>query len=247
MNDFQHPKGLLHSDPEASNVLKQQAYRDWYNSAANLAAAKARLNRIRLYQNQYAVLDQDIDNFRTSRSWLVSQHGEEEGYLLLDYFDLLVSYLFQRNFYTELFDWCEDGLHVCPRLQSNPGTLLFLKGKALNALGSWQEAIHCYRAAIEASSGTDRHTYAHATLALGRLQFNQGDYSVALKTLEHVEKLLLELSDHEHVATVYSERALSLYLKAEHMRQQLGETSTSDLLMLGVVFVRQGSNRANLA
>jgi tetratricopeptide (TPR) repeat protein len=247
MSNFQHLEVLPLYDPEAGNILNQQIYMDWYNAAANLAAAKVRLGRIRQYQNQYIVLDQDIDNFRFSRSWLASQHREEEGYLLLNYIDLLEAYLFQRNFFTELCDWCEDGLQACQRLHSNPGALLFLKGKALNALGSWQEAMLCYQAAIEASAGTDQHIYADATLALGRLQFNQGDYSIALETLDHAEKLLLDLEDQEQVATVYSERAayylnradpdraLSLYLKAEHIRQQSGGTSTSDLLMLGVV------------
>ena len=173
-------------------VLELKMYRDWYNGAANLTAAKVRLSRIRLYQNQFAILDQDIDNYRISRTWLTNRHGNEEGYLLLDYIELLGTYLFQRNFYTELVDWCEDGLRVCLRLQRNPAPLLFLKGKTLNALGHWQEALHCYHVAIEKSSETDRQIHAHAILALGQLQFNQGEYAVALKTLDHAEKLLNE-------------------------------------------------------
>jgi tetratricopeptide (TPR) repeat protein len=110
------------------------------------------------------------------------------------------------------------------------------------------------QAAIEASQKQDPGTYARATLALGRLQLNRGDYRAALETLARAEPLLSELSDYDGLATARSEmaayhlnrrelnKALSLYLEVDQLRKRAGATEASDhtLLMLGIVHRKKG-------
>lgn len=230
------------SDPEnkevqtmfASDVVvTNQTIHLW--ESVDYLAAKTRLNLARRYQDQYESLTIEFANLRASQSWLATQNGEEAACLLISHVEVLAPYFRQRGLCVELLRWCEDGLGACERLQQNPGRLLLLLGKTQHALGRWDEATTGFQTAIEISEGEDSRTHAQAVLALGHLQFNQGDYVIALETLTRAEKLLSELSDHERLATVRSERAayylnrgdfdkaLSLYLEVDQLRKQAGE------------------------
>lgn len=213
-----------------------------------ISAARRRLGLIRCYHKQDDRLDIELANIRQSRIWLARQEGEEENTLHLAYIDLLAPYLYRHNLYTELLQWCEDGLCSYERLRRNSGSLLFLKGQTLNALGRWAETRTSYQEAIQASEGHNPSLHARAVLALGQLEFNQGTYPLALDTLTRAEQLLTELSEYELIATIHVERAnyylnkgdlnkaLALYLEAEQKREQAGNTKGTNLLMLGVVY-----------
>jgi tetratricopeptide (TPR) repeat protein len=135
-------------------------------------------------------------------------------------------------------------------LESNSGWVLLLRYEAYNFLGEWEKALTDAQTAVSITEGIDPLNHAQAVLALGRLQFNRGDYQVALHTLAKAEKLLLEVGDLGGVATVRAElaayylnrseldQALSLYLKVDEFRRQINSPNPSDhtLLMLGVVY-----------
>jgi tetratricopeptide (TPR) repeat protein len=224
-----------------------QIYQQWY-AQVHMQAARKRLHMLMHYQTQESKLDEELANARLSRAWLAGQEGEEEHLLHLAYIDLLAPYLYRRNRYTEIVQWCEDGLHSCERVHRNAGSLLLLKGKALNALGDWTQTQISYQKAIQLSIGCDPHTHARAVLALGQLQFNQGTYSLALETLSKAEHLLASLAEHELLAEISAERAnyflnrgdlekaLALYLEEEKRRVQAGGVRSPNLLMLGVIY-----------
>jgi tetratricopeptide (TPR) repeat protein len=246
-----HPGRVIQSASKPNAVLQSQVVRYW--EIADYPAAQGRLDLARHYQNQYERLDTELANLRASQAWLASQSSAETAQLLVAYVQALAPYLRQRGLNTELLRWCEDGLRACDRLEQNSGWLLLLRSEAQNSLGQWDETIASIQAAMEASRGRDLRTYAQAILALGRLQFNQGDYERALETLTEAEMLLSEQSDYEGMATVSSEfaayhlnrgeldQALSLYLEVDQLRRRAGGTEASDhtLLMLGVVYRKQ--------
>lgn len=232
---------------ETTTALENRAIRHW--KSADRLAAETRLGLARRYQNQYERLDDEFANLRASQSWLATQDNEEAAQLLIAYVKVLAPYLRQRGFNAELLRWCGDGLRACEGLRQNPGWLLLLCSEAQNALGRWDEAMASIRAAIEVSKGDDTRTYARAFMALGHLQFDQGDYRTALKTLTRAEKLLSKQSDYKAlitvrlmIATYYLSRrdldkALSLYLDVDQLRRRVGTSEASDLtVMLGVVY-----------
>lgn len=241
----------LSSPTNFQNVREEEgpfpvyAYRRWY-AQAHLRAAKQQLQV--LIRSQESTLDEELANVRLSRAWLTKQEGEEEHRLHLAYIDALASYLSRRNHYTELLQWCQDGLHSCELVHRNAASLLLLKGKALNAFGRWSEARISYEEAIQLSKGYDPQAHARAVLALGQLYFNQGTYSLAQETLTEAERLLADIGENELLAEVSAERAnyflnrsdldkaLALYLEEEQRRIQAGGKSSPNLLMLGVVY-----------
>ncbi|MBC7250347.1 MAG: tetratricopeptide repeat protein [Anaerolineae bacterium] len=232
---------------ETDRAVEDQAIRHW--KSADRLAAGARLELARRYQNQYERLDYELANLRASQSWLAAQNSEETAHLVIAYVQVLASYLRQRGFNAELLQWCEDGLRACERLRQSPGWLLLLRSEAQMVLGRWHETMSSIQAAIEASEGDDPRTYARACASLGHLQFNQGDYRIALKTLTKAEKLLSEQADYKaliavrlDIVTYYLnqrdlDKALSLYLDVDQLRRRIGAGEASDLMvMLGVVY-----------
>src|SRR5207302_2019507 len=139
---------------------------------------------------------------RGCQFWLATQNGPREAQLLIEYIRVLAHYLQRRGLQAELLSWCEAGLRASESLQQNPGWLLLLCGQAQNALGRWDEATASFQAAIKASEEADPHTHAQATLALGRLQFNQGNYGIAFETMNSAETGLSQEAYDERLITV---------------------------------------------
>ena len=237
--------------------VPNQAVHYWTSSS--YLSAITRLQLARCHQNEYDWLDSEFANLRGSQSWLASQDGTKEVHLLLEYLQVLAPYLKHQGLLAELVRWCEAVLHASEIVQQCSGWVLFLRGEALNALGRWDEASESFRASIETSEREDPQTYARALLALGRLQFNQGAYKLAFETMDAAEAHLRQTLDDEHLMTVRAERAayhlnrgdldkaLSLFLEIDRMRQYSGVPEPSDhiLLMLGVVYRKKRDyNRA---
>lgn len=229
--------------------------------SAEQIAARARLNLVRRYQRQHERLDAEFDNIRVSHSWLADQDSEEAACLLVSYVETLGPYLRQRGLNGVLLQWCVEGLEAAAKLRRDLAPLVLLRSEAESALGRWDEALDSIQTAIAESQEVEPHTYARAVLALGRLQFNQGDYKTALDTLSRAETLLVELSDYEGVATVRAEfaayhlnrkeldQALALYLEADELHRRAGGAgvSTHTLLMLGVVYRKKGNHEQAIA
>jgi hypothetical protein len=78
---------------------------------------------------------------------------------------LSISFRAEGHRYTEILQWCEDGLRSCEQVHRNASSLLLLKGKTLNALGDWTETQISYQEAIQLSRGCDPHTHVRAVLA----------------------------------------------------------------------------------
>ncbi len=235
--------------PQQTNVeVSNQAVHYW--SSSLFLSATARLQLARYHQDQYDWLDSEFANLRGCQSWLASQKCPRETHLLLEYIRVLAPYLQQRGLQAELADWCEAGLHASEIVRQHSGWLLFLRGKAQNALGRWDEASVSFRTAIETSEREDPQTHAHALLALGRLQFNQGAYGIAFETMRAAETCLAPTMDDERLMTIRAEmaayhlnkgdldKALSLYLEIDRRSRYAGAPEPSDhiLLMLGVVY-----------
>src|SRR5450755_927661 len=148
----QHPSLpiILQKARQEGEPFQAQIYRLWY-AQAHMQAAKKRLNLLMDSQEWEGTLDDELANVRLSRAWLAKQEGEEEHRLHLAYIDVLAPYLYRRNRYAELLQWCEDGLLSCERVHRNAASLLLLKGKSLNALGRWTETQISYEEAIQLS------------------------------------------------------------------------------------------------
>lgn len=224
----------------------------YWASSPSLSAI-TRLQLARRHNDQYDWLDAEFANLRGCQSWLASQKHPEETHLRLEYIRVLAPYLQQRGFQAELVGWCEGWLRDSKTVPQNPGWVLLLLGLGQNALGRWNEAAMSFHAAIEASEREDPRTHAQALLALGRLQFNQGDYGIAFETMNASVTSATLAEDNEHVMIVRAEmaayhlnrgdldKALSLYLEINRLRQNAGVSEPSDhtLLMLGVVYRRK--------
>lgn len=146
--------------------------------------------------------------------------------------------------------YCRAGLQACQRLEANPGWVLLLRYEAYNYLGEWDRALADAQAAVNLTQDIDLAGHARAMLALGRLQFNRGDYQVVLNTLAKAERLLTAVNDLAGIATARAEfaayhlnrgeldQALAMYQEIDRLRRQLDPTGPTDhtLLMLGVVY-----------
>lgn len=239
------------SDLQQSSIaMESQTISQWALTSVYSLAATSRLRLARLHQHEYDWLDRELANLRTCLSWLATQNSRESARLLIEYIEVFAPYLQQRGLHSELLRWCEVGLPATVKLQRNPGWLLLLSGEVQNALGRWDEANTSFQAAIKASEQEVSHVRVQAMLALGRLQFNQGDYAVAFATMNAAEKLLSLKGDNQQLAALRAERAayhlnkgelekaLSLYLEIDQFHKQTGACESSDhtLLMLGVVY-----------
>ncbi len=222
-------------------------------STVQMLSARSRLQLLRRHDNDYTWLDAEYANIQVTLSWLTGQNGMGEAQLLLDYLRLLAPYFQQRSLLTELLQWCAAGIRAAETLGQSPAWLLLLCGQSRYALAEWQEARNQFQAAIKASEQQDRQTYARALLALGRLEFNQGNYQRAFATMDVAKQEFLKLNDQEHLLIILGEKAayylnrnefdkaLSLYLEIDRMQKEHGATESSDhtLLMLGVVYRRK--------
>lgn len=230
-----------------------QAIQLWH-SAPNLAA-QHRLAIAKRYQSQFKQLDQEFPNLRQARALLVSQGDNASAQLLLEYIRILAPYLQQRGLDAELLQWCQDGLAASQRLQQDSGWLYLCLGGAQNRLGLWQEARGNYQASMESSQNQDRDIYAQATLELGRLQLNQGEYKQALTTLAEAEAVLKEFHNYQALAVVRAEiaayylnrgeldQALTLFHEADQIGRHAGAIESSDhiVMMLGVIHRKKGN------
>lgn len=202
------------------------------------------------HQADFAGLDQELANLLTVRTWLTNQSSDQSAHLLIALIKTLTTFLQRPEFATELLRFCQSGWQACQRLETNSGWVLLLRYEAHIFLGEWDEALKNAQAAIKVTQNTDPANHAKAMLALGRLQFNRGDYPVALNTLAQAQSLLMEAQDIEGAATAQAEvaayylnrgeldKALSLYLEVDKLRRQINPTDPSNhsLLMLGVVY-----------
>jgi len=244
------PAGAVQTLTEPRVSVRDKTVGHW--EAADRLAAGSRLNLARRYEQHYDRLDAEFANLQASQAWLATQSNsnKEACGFLVDYAEVLASYLRQRGLNVELLRWCEDGLRAPEQLGRNLGWLLLLRCEAQMALGQWDQAVASAQAAVQASQSEDPDTYARAVLAVGRLELNQGDYEEALETLATAETLLSEQSDYEGLATARAEiaayylnrneldKALSLYHEVDRIRRQAGATEASDhtLVMLGVTY-----------
>ncbi|HEY0068604.1 MAG TPA: tetratricopeptide repeat protein [Chloroflexia bacterium] len=238
---------------DAPDISSSQQMAHYWTAAVALQAAP-RLELALQYQDQYEHLDIEFPNLLAAHSWLVQQHrdglNDVAARLLIDYVVVLAPYLHSRGLVGVLLRWCEDGLQACSYLQENPGPLLLLRAEAQFILSQWNEAEKSMQAALAASEDVDAPTYAQATLALGRLQLNRGNYAEALANLAKADTLLAAQADLEGLVTARMERAayhlnrreldraLALYLEADQLDRQVSTTMSSDriLLMLGVLY-----------
>ncbi len=237
------------SPAKSRTSIEDQNIEQWTLEHCDYLAARSRFELVLRYRNQYNVLDYEFFNLCGSRAWLAKQDSEEAANLLISYIEVLAPYLCWGGLAADLLCWCEEGFWACERVHRNPGPLLLLCSEAQKALGQWNEAMESVQIAMEVSESVDAGTYARATLALGTLQFNRGDYVTALKTLARAQILLLHQADYERLVSVRSEiaayylnrgdldRALSLYLEIDQLHKQAEVSEVSDhiLLMLGVV------------
>lgn len=236
---------------QTSGDAHSQTVRCWTTSP--LLSAISRLRLIRHHKDQFGWLDMEFANIRGSFSWLATQSNPKEAHLLIEYIQLLTSYLQQRGFQAEFLHWCKAGVHAAEILQQNTGWLLLLCGEALNALGQWDEARDSFQAAMEVSKQQDIQTHSRALLALGRLEFNQGRYRIAFETMNAAKASFSQEKDDEHLLLILGEtaayhlnrrefdKALSLYHEIDRLKRQAGANESSDhtLLMLGVVYRRK--------
>lgn len=219
-------------------------------TSADILAAQHRLRLARRYQHRFERLDLEFTNLSQARARLAKQKDRETAHLLIEYVQVMAPYLQQRHLDNELLQWCQDGLLACRQLHQNPAWLLLRRGGAQNRLGQWEDARESFVAATEASEDDDTQLYAKATLELGRLLLNQGDYERALVLLAEAEELLGDPSRYELLAIARSEvaayhlnrseldEALALYEEVDQLRRQAGANQSSDhtLMMLGVVY-----------
>ncbi len=225
--------------------------RTW--ATAHFLSARTRLQLLRRHHDQYTWIDAEYANTQVSLSWLSTQNSSKEAQLLIEYLHLLAPYFQQRSLQAELLQWCEAGIRAANALQQSPGWLLLLMGQAQYARGHWHEARTSYQAAINTSEKEDVQTYGQAMLALGRLEFNQGNYTEAFATFERAKVHFSAETDQEQLLIILGEtaayylnrkefeKALSLYLEVDRRQKQSGATESSDhtLLMLGVVYRRK--------
>ncbi len=205
------------------------------------------------HQSEYELLDHEFTQIQIAGDWLAQEPDRKSTEQLLSLVEHLSAYLQRRYLYHDLLIYCERGLRSVERLGSNAGWLHLLSYEAHWAIGEWDEARSSVESAIAATHLTDPATHAHAVLALGRLQFNRGEYQAALQILSEAETLLAAIHDDDGVASVRAERAayylnrnelkkaLSLYVEVDQLRQQLHPGSPTEdhtLLMLGVVYRR---------
>jgi tetratricopeptide (TPR) repeat protein len=221
---------------------------------AGWSFAQYYLNFARTYQDDFDALDRESANLLTLRAWLANQQSKQSARLLIDLIKALTAYLRRPERASELLIYCQSGSQACKIIGTNSGWLYLLRYEAYNFLGEWDRALSDAETAIRVAQESDPVSHARATLALGRLQFNRGDYAAALETLAEAERLLTAINDLEGVATAQAEfaayhlnrgeldQALGLYLEVDRLRRQVDPTGPSNhtLLMLGVVHRNKG-------
>lgn len=206
------------------------------------------------YANDFDALEAELPNFSTLRAGLFNQNTHQAARLLLTLLEHLTPFLHRPEFATELVSYCRAGLQACHRLEANPGWVLLLRYAAYNYLGEWDRALADAQAAVKFTQDTDPARHARALLSLGSLQFNRGNYAVALETLTRAEVLLRRVNDIKGVATARAQfaayhlnrgeldQALARYQEVDQLRRQVDPTGPTDhtLLMLGVVYREKG-------
>jgi tetratricopeptide (TPR) repeat protein len=250
---------MLVNSAQAWGVSKNPGIHVWHVSPQKAAVTRlALLSRLKYAPGR---LDDEFPNLRSSLIWLIEQHSDQAGRMLLDYLDGLAPYLHLRGQDADLERWCRVGLQVCERLRQNPARTLLILGECQYALGRWQQAGVAWQSAVDKSSQSDKRLHAQAVFALGRLQLNRGDYKAALDTLAQANALFGDAGDTEGSIGVRSEiaayylnrreldRALALYLEIDASYKRVGISQTPDhtLLMLGVVYRHKGMFEAATA
>lgn len=234
---------------DASSEIWEKTYRE---AGQSFAAYYFRC----LMENKenFDYLSDELDNLIAAHEALAKQADHETNRMLMDFTRFIAPFLKQRAFLSVLLNFCKSTIVACESIGANPGWVHLLEYEAHYALGDWDAALADIQVAITASHGIEPSVHAQAVLSLGRLQLNQGYYREALNTLDQSERLLLEQNDYEGLASARAEeaayylnrdeldKALELYLEADHIYRQSGTHSSSDhtLLMLGVVYRRRG-------
>lgn len=209
--------------------------------------------------SNYNALRGEYPQVRSASQWLATQRGTESAGCLLELIRTVSPYLLATSNNEELLDLCNHGTSASQRLGENVSWLELLKAECYYARGEWDRGLAAARIAVERASGLDPKTYAHAMLAMGRMQLNAGNYNEALRTLKIAQDLLTDLDDREGLATAVAEfaayqlnrgkneKALELYQEADRIRGRTESRDMTDhsLLMMGVVYRKLGrSNEA---
>lgn len=236
---------------QTREAIQQQTIQYW--TASYRISARSRLHLLRRYKDQYDWIEREFANICGNLSWLATQHDLEEAVCFLEYIQLLFPYMQKRDLQTDLLQWCRAGLYTAEIFQQNTGWLFFLCGQAHYALGQWDEARTSFQTAIKRSETEDVQTHARATLSLGRLEFNQGNYTAAFRAMNTAKAFFTQEADQEQLLIILGEaaayhlnrrefnKALSLYQEIDRLQKQSGTMESSDhtLLMLGVVYRRK--------
>jgi tetratricopeptide (TPR) repeat protein len=202
----------------------------------------------------FDLIDQEFEQIQIAVTWLIKQTELEQAASLLNFVRGLSPYLQGRALNADLLNYCQNALQAAEQLGTNSGWLHLLRHRAFWALGKWESAYVAVQSAIWATEGSSPKIHARAVLALGRLQLNRGQYQEALGTLATAEDLLMNVGDHDGVATAKAEvaayylnrnehkKALRLYLEVDELRKRANPDMPShhSLLMLGVVYRRLG-------
>jgi tetratricopeptide (TPR) repeat protein len=236
----------------ATAILQANAPQNQVMAAWHIIDQKAAAARIKLAEGSNtnsSQFDLDYSNVQVSVNWLAGQDDLGSAKLLIDYLRTLFPYLLKRGHNLELDKWCIEGLRACKTAGQNPTEMLLIQGESRYALGRWAQAKDCFEQACTESGGKDDKMYARSMFALGQLQMNQGEFSIALDSLKQAEDLFTKLGETEGVIESRSEvaayhlnqrdlqKALAIYLDIEELEKQGGgQPSEHTLLMLGVVY-----------
>ena len=249
-----HPKQHSRNDHNLySSKVSLEKYQAIFDRSG-WAFANFYLQFAQSHQNDFDAIDQESANFQLVRRWLFDQNDMRAAESLIALIKVLTAYLHRPELAAELLTYCQGGLQACKHIDLNPGWLYLLRYEAHNFLGEWNRALADAETAIRVAHGTDPTSHAKAMLAWGCLQFNRGNYPVALDTLTQAEPLLTAINDLEGVATVRAQfaayhlnrgelnQALASYLEVDRLRRQIDPTGPSNhtLLMLGVVYRNMG-------
>lgn len=203
--------------------------------------------------DNFRVIDAELGQIKVAIFGLSQRDDLLSAQSTLEFVHVMSKFLKGRSLNSDLLTYCDLGLRACEKTNNNKGWLFLLRCEAHYALGSWDKSVEDALNAVIETKTIIPEVYARATLALGRIQFNRGEYTEALSRLSTAQELCLELNDMEGVATVRAEiaayylnrgkinEASRRYLEVAKMREDYGleDQQNHSLLMLGVICRRQ--------